>query len=168
MACETPPAAGPRILAAAGDRLDEVLALERVVFADPWPAVAFDTELHRPWSWFRLLGPPAAGGVVAAVQAYQISWLLAGNMHLLKMAVWPKLRRQGLGRRLLDDVLAEFARRGGGRAGLEVRRSNRAARAFYAAAGFEPVGECRAYYRNGEDAMVLLKRVAPADELEAG
>mgnify|MGYP006279735711 CR=1 FL=1 len=167
MACEAPPVA-PSIVSASGGRLDEVLALERAVFGDPWPAAAFETELRHPWSWFRLLGPPAAGAGVAAVQAYQISWLLAGDMHLLKMAVWPRLRRQGLGRRLLDDALAEFARRGGGRAGLEVRRSNRIAQAFYAAAGFEQVGERRAYYRNGEDALVLLKRVAPADELEAG
>jgi len=44
---------------------------------------------------------------------------------------------------------------------LEVRTNNAAAIAFYHEMAFEPVGQRRAYYRDGSDALVYARRVTP-------
>ena len=49
----------------------------------------------------------------------------------------PRARRTGLGRRLLDELVDRSVRAGAQRLLLEVREDNAAARALYAARGFE-------------------------------
>lgn len=66
--------------------------------------------------------------------------------HLLGVTIWPELQRQGLGRRLLEEVLAEAKSEGCTQCLLEVRRSNVAACALYRRLGFVEVGCRRAYY----------------------
>jgi ribosomal protein S18 acetylase RimI-like enzyme len=75
---------------------------------------------------------------------------------LLYVHVRPPARRHGLGRRLVERLLDELE----GRPQieslfLEVRASNAGAQALYAQLGLAPVGRRRAYYQNGEDALVL-------------
>jgi ribosomal-protein-alanine N-acetyltransferase len=54
--------------------------------------------------------------------------------------------------------MAEAAARDAGQIFLEVSDRNGAARALYAAAGFEAVGRRRQYYTDGADALVLSRR----------
>jgi len=70
------------------------------------------------------------------------------------------MRRRGLGTALLRGVAAGAAGRGAQRVFLEVSERNAAARALYAAAGFEPVARRRSYYPDGADALVLRLAVA--------
>ena len=44
---------------------------------------------------------------------------------------------------------------------VEVRESNRIARAFYAAHGYEQVGATRGYYQGVETALRLVKELVP-------
>jgi len=79
--------------------------------------------------------------------------------HLLNLTVAPARQRQGHGRALLR-ALADWARaRGDATLWLEVRQSNAAGRALYAATGFAEVGLRRAYYpahrQQREDAVVM-------------
>jgi ribosomal-protein-alanine N-acetyltransferase len=76
--------------------------------------------------------------------------------------VAPRWRRRGLARWLLRFALARAARDGARRACLEVRKSNRAARALYASVGFSPAGRRVGYYREPpEPAMVLTLEPLP-------
>ena len=69
------------------------------------------------------------------------------------------MQGQGLGRRLLQHLIAEAGRKEADTMFLEVRASNRAASSLYDSAGFNEVGQRRGYYpaEGGarEDALVL-------------
>jgi ribosomal-protein-alanine N-acetyltransferase len=74
----------------------------------------------------------------------------------LNLGVDPTWQRQGVGRALVQRVLAVLRRSGVANVFLEVRESNTAARRLYAALGFANVGRRPNYYRlPPEDAVVL-------------
>jgi ribosomal-protein-alanine N-acetyltransferase len=78
---------------------------------------------------------------------------VAGETHIINMAVHPDHRRKGIARRLLEEVLSDrdvFF--------LEVRMSNRLAQKLYHKYGFENVGIRQGYYSdNGEDAYIMRR-----------
>lgn len=140
--------------------LDQVLAIEQASFQDPWPSFAFTAELEHSWSWFWVIGPGGAAGRSQRIEGYIICWVIAGEMHLMNLAVDPHKRRLGLAATLLDCALARFARSGGGMVSLEVRPSNHAARRLYESFGFEVVGRRQRYYRlDDEDALIMALQV---------
>ena len=79
----------------------------------------------------------------------------AEEAEILTIAVRPGARGQGVGRALLNALLAEAAKRGAMDLFLEVAEPNLAARALYAGAGADEVGRRRRYYADGADALVL-------------
>lgn len=89
------------------------------------------------------------GGYVVALDA-------ADEGEILNLAVAETGRRRGLGRALVQAIVDALAARGVREVYLEVRESNAAARALYAAFGFKDVGRRKGYYRRPvEDAIVL-------------
>jgi ribosomal-protein-alanine N-acetyltransferase len=85
-----------------------------------------------------------------------VCWLLGDELHIANIAVAPKFRRLGLGRRLLGHVLHRAAEKGMQSATLEVRVGNRAALSLYESYGFQEVGRRKRYYSdNREDALLL-------------
>ncbi len=71
---------------------------------------------------------------------------LTSNAHVLHiqgLAVDPSAQRRGVARRLLEAAAEEAGRRGVRKLGLRVLGGNTAARALYAAAGFEVEGVLR-------------------------
>jgi ribosomal-protein-alanine N-acetyltransferase len=89
-------------------------------------------------------------------QGYLIYWLVAGEMHILNLAVHPDCRRQGIARALLQEGLRRARAQDAEVAWLEVRPSNQAAQALYESFGFQKVGRRPRYYAdNQEDAMLM-------------
>ncbi len=82
-------------------------------------------------------------------------WLLAGEAHIITVAIQPSWQRLGLGEQLLIHLLAVAKELAATVATLEVRRSNHAAIALYQKYGFAEVGCRRGYYDDGEDALIL-------------
>lgn len=74
---------------------------------------------------------------------------------VMTIAVVPRARRTGLGRRLLEELVVRAGRAGAERLLLEVRADNDPARALYASRGFVPLQTRRGYYPGGVDALVL-------------
>jgi len=140
-------------LARASDLL-AIWAIERVSFPSPWPRTSFEEELNNPISYILLAtsSPPAS----EEIWGYVVYWVVAGEMHILNLAVHPAYRRQGIARRLLQEALHRACQLGAKAAWLEVRPSNQAAQALYRDFGFKPVARRRRYYHNtGEDALIL-------------
>jgi ribosomal-protein-alanine N-acetyltransferase len=81
---------------------------------------------------------------------------VADEVHILDVAVHPGHRRRGVGRLLLQHILAEARQNGVRSASLEVRVSNQPAIALYQALGFQQVAIRRQYYENGEDAFLMV------------
>jgi [ribosomal protein S18]-alanine N-acetyltransferase len=136
------------------DDLPQVLAIERLSFATPWTEESFRHEItSNPVAVNRVIRE--AGG---RVLAYASAYLVASELQINDVAVLPEARRRGHARRLLDDLLELARGRGATLASLEVRPSNGAARALYAALGFVEVGRRAGYYaESGEDAVLLSR-----------
>lgn len=70
----------------------------------------------------------------------------------------PDAHRRGIGRLLLEALLAEAARRGARSTLLEVAADNAPAQRLYATYGFEPIGVRRGYYQpSNTDALVMQR-----------
>jgi ribosomal-protein-alanine N-acetyltransferase len=134
------------------------VALERALFAaDPWT---------QPGFWSELAGVPATRYYVVAEDAgrlvgYAGLLTVAGEADVQTVAVQADRQGSGVGRVLVEDLLAEAARRGCTQVMLEVREDNAAARALYAGVGFTDVGLRRGYYGPGADAVVMRRTAGP-------
>jgi len=90
---------------------------------------------------------------------YIVMWFLVDEAEIANLAVSPDARGRRVGALLLDAAIADAERRGIGTFFLEVRDSNRAARALYESRGFEEIARRRRYYRAPvEDALVMRRR----------
>ena len=78
-----------------------------------------------------------------------------GQAELLRIAVHPRMRRRGIGSRLLHDFVEHSYERGARSCFLEVRADNQAAIALYRAHRFEDVSHRSAYYPDGCDAVLM-------------
>ena len=127
-----------------GEPLPEwVTRLDRTAFGDAWAGLAPHEAL-----W----------GIPGLAFARWSRVPAAGEAELLRIAVSPEARGQGLGRRLLEACQRELAEEGLVHLFLEVRPTNAAAIRLYEACGWEPCGRRLRYYTDGEDAL-LFQRV---------
>lgn len=131
--------------------LDAVVAIEEGWAPSPWSRDTFRRELDIPFSR-SLVAVPSDG---ESVRGYLVRWMVAGEVHLLSLAVDARVRRRGVGQLMLDELLAEASAENASLVTLEVEESNVAARGLYASRGFEEVRRRRDYYGPGRDALVL-------------
>nr|WP_165949965.1 ribosomal protein S18-alanine N-acetyltransferase [Micromonospora sp. KC207] len=135
--------------------IDEVLPIEADLFgAEQWSPAMFWNELAN--GHFYLVATPDGGGRVLgyaglAVAAPDEAWVQ-------NIAVARDAQRRGVGRALLEALLAEAARRGVRSTLLEVAADNGPAQRLYATYGFEPIGVRRGYYQpSNTDALVMRR-----------
>jgi len=127
-----------------------VVALERASYAFPWSDQIFSDCLRVG---YHCMVVDTAGGVAG----YSVLSMGAGEAHVLNLCVEQAIRRRGIGRKLLLEMLCHARDCGIRDAFLEVRRSNKGAISLYHEIGFECVGQRRGYYQSHdgrEDAMV--------------
>lgn len=136
---------------AAEPDIERIAAIEKASFSDPWSAASFRSLLTGVAVHFAVA---AAGG--GEVLGYLVMWIAGGEAEIANLAVDAGARRRHIGSTLLHHA-THVARAGGADAiFLEVRESNVAARAIYAANGFTSVARRSRYYRRPvEDALVL-------------
>jgi ribosomal-protein-alanine N-acetyltransferase len=120
---------------------------------DPWPAVAFRRELAAKHNHY--VGARVAGRLVGYAGISRLGRTPPFEYEVHTIGVDPDYQGRGIGRRLLDELLA-FA--DGGGVYLEVRTDNDAAIALYRSSGFEQIGLRRRYYRvSGADAYTMRR-----------
>ena len=77
--------------------------------------------------------------------------------HLCNIGITPRYRRKGIGKLLVNRLEHQFALELATGSQLEVRESNAPAQRFYRRLGYENVFQVGGYYKNGEDALVMMK-----------
>jgi len=140
-------------LAKAGDDVD---AFARATLHEPGFSLA--TEASRAWARIWVARPHAGGHAIG----FLVSWHVADELHILSVAVEPRLFRRGIGRALMNAAL-DYGRREKVRLVLlEVRRSNRPAIKLYRGLAFSAMGLRPAYYADtGEDAVEMALTLDP-------
>jgi ribosomal-protein-alanine N-acetyltransferase len=131
---------------------------ELVCFSDPWPAQFFVSEILADGRFNRLLVDPSGNMVAYLICAWQYL-----DLHVLKVATLPPHRRSGLARRLMAIAEDHAVEMGGESLTLEVRISNDVAIALYKALGYHQAGVRRGYYQDGEDAVIMSKRLSNSE-----
>ncbi|KZS75618.1 ribosomal-protein-alanine N-acetyltransferase RimI [Mycobacterium kansasii] len=120
---------------------------------DPWPAVAFERELASARNHY--VGARSGDALVGYAGISRLGRSPPYEYEVHTIGVDPAHQGQGIGRRLLNDLL-DFA--DGGVVYLEVRTDNEAALALYRSVGFEQIGLRRRYYRvSGADAYTMRR-----------
>lgn len=131
--------------------LPQVLAIENEAFPSPWSEQSYRDELSRNAfaHYFALVDQERVVG-------YAGMWIILDEAHVTTIAVHSSLRGRGLGRALMEHLMAEAINWGADRITLEVRASNEAARKLYTGLGFQAIGLRKGYYADrNEDAVVM-------------
>lgn len=130
--------------------MSEVIDLERESHSSPWSRAAFEAELAHPHG--RFLVARLDGQLVA----YGALWLLIDEAHIINLAVSKRVRRQGIGLKLMKELLGAAKDAGILCATLEVRAGNVAAISLYESMGFQKTTVRKRYYPDdNEDAIVM-------------
>ena len=135
-----------RIVPMTHEHLDEVAALERVCFADPWSRNMLAEELDNAMSAYLVALDASDGGVVG----YAGLLVVADEGYITNVAVRPESRRAGVAGALLLT--------------LEVRASNYGATALYGSRGFRGVGRRANYYEHPREDAIIMTRFFGGNE----
>jgi [ribosomal protein S18]-alanine N-acetyltransferase len=130
------------------------------VFSDPWSAQDFAECVA---SGIPFLVAEQRG----LVAGYIIAHGVADEGEILNLGVAAAHRRRGVGRALVERVLALLAGRGARVVFLEVRESNAGARRLYQSLGFAEVARRVRYYRRPVEDAVILRAAMAADGVTA-
>ena len=141
------------------DDIDAISLLEEASFNDPYPSY-FLSELARdnPDTFLVLT-------LNNEIVAYGVVDHWEDHDHLISIAVRPDSRRKGFGEILL--VALEKKLSNDRPLKLEVRQSNLAAIQLYSKRGFTKTGVAEGYYGDGEDAIIMEKRLVKETLVES-
>jgi len=139
--------------------LDDIISIEVDCYDHPWSSLQFSQELENPVS--SILVYEADDKIVG----YICYWLIVGEMQILNIASSSQFRRQGIAVQLLEEAFRRCSQIELSSAWLEVKSGNFGAIALYQRYGFILSGTRKAYYRDGEDALVMVKTfMSPKDQ----
>jgi ribosomal-protein-alanine N-acetyltransferase len=132
------------------DRIPDILEIEKQVNTAPWSEKSFRNELDHKGGIF------IVALLEGKVVGYGGVWLVIDEAHITTIAVDPACQRQGIGTRLVVDLLIRARQAGMTCSTLEVRAGNLPAISLYEKLGFKNTATRRAYYPdNKEDAIVM-------------
>lgn len=139
------------------DDLDEILALENESFVDPYKEKDLIYEIsENPLNKYLLI---KKNGLLVGFLDYMVTF---SSATINQIAVKKEYRRQGIATKLLNEMFESFPKDIEDvveTVTLEVRESNEAARKLYESVGFEKVVIKKNYYKDGENAVYMVKRI---------
>lgn len=139
--------------------IEQIMPIEADLFgAEKWSPAMFWNELACGHHYLVALDPDGSVSGYAGLAASPPAEAWVQNI-----AVRRDRQRHGVGRALLEALLAEAARRGLHTVLLEVAADNAPAQRLYDAYGFEPIGLRRGYYQPSNTDAVVMRRRDRAD-----
>jgi ribosomal-protein-alanine N-acetyltransferase len=146
------------------DDIEQVCEIEQECFTLPWSAAAFYNELtHNRFAHYMVV--ELDGRVVG----YGGMWNVLDEAHVTNIAVRAAYRRQGIGERIMRELMHAAVYLGSRKMTLEVRVSNIPAQNLYMKMGFHPAGLRKGYYSdNQEDALIMWAELPAVSERKEG
>lgn len=134
-----------------------VAEIERQASVDPWSERLFCDCIRVGYSCWVIENDQTIIG-------FGLLSYAAGEAHILNVVIEKQLRRQGLGRYMMQHLINTARELGADIAYLEVRESNIIARDLYRTLGFTMIGNRKGYYptenNSREDAITLALGLA--------
>ena len=130
--------------------LKQVLQIQTVCNLGRWRKTDFEKEMLNSSAILKIAAQNEK--IVGFVSARLITPLI----EILNIGVSPEVRREGIGKILLQDVLEQSEQRGASESWLEVRASNQSALNFYHSHGYQIVGRRPNYYSDPNEDAVLM------------
>ena len=133
--------------------LPVILGIEQRSYRFPWSEGIFQDCLRFGYSSWVI-------EVERQVIGYGVMSLAVNECHILNICVDPDWQGQGIGRRMLHQLITIARARKADTAFLEVRQTNSQALSLYYSEGFNEIGVRRNYYPalfGREDAIILAK-----------
>ena len=135
--------------------LNACLELDDQSLKGLWTKSQWEIELTDPKRMCLGLIDPETKKLLALCSA----WLILDELHITSIAVHPIHQRKGLGRFLLSDLIKRSSSMRTNQIRLEVKETNKSARAFYKSMGFKTIGNRSNFYKDGSDALLLTKEI---------
>lgn len=135
------------------DDIPEVIKIEQTLFNPPWPEDGFSFEINVAYYSHPLVITQENNDNY--LLGYAILWVLYEQAHLANIAVRKERQGMGIGRYLLDYIIADAKIHDCSTIHLEVRENNNPAISLYKSFGFVPIGKRRKYYENKFDALLM-------------
>ena len=134
--------------------VDAVCEIEKLSFKTPWSKESFIEEIKakdRTRYMVAELGDTVVG--------YGGMWLIIDEAHITNIAVHPDYRGKKIGKKIVEEMIAEAKNEGITSLTLEVRVSNVPAIKLYKNLDFQEAGTRKGYYVDtGEDALIMWKK----------
>jgi ribosomal-protein-alanine N-acetyltransferase len=132
------------------DHVPKILEIENRTNTAPWSERAFHNELSHNDRIFLV----ALSG--EEIVGYGGVWLVIDEAHVTTVAIAEAHRRQGIGEKLMIELLERSKEAGMVCSTLEVRAGNQAAITLYEKLGYRETAKRKGYYPdNKEDASVM-------------
>ena len=129
--------------------IEQILEMSRASFAEPWPKSEFEKYLDG--SFVAEGDGKIAGFIVGKVRE--------GKGILKLVAVNPDFRGKGVGKELMEYIFQYFAENGAKEIMAHSRLHNKTGCSFLKSFGFEKTEMIKNYYRDGEDAYLMVKKL---------
>ncbi|WP_242492556.1 GNAT family N-acetyltransferase [Methanolobus psychrotolerans] len=134
---------------------EEVLEIEAEAFSE-----------HNPFLYMNFYEMNSEGFFVAGYNDYIVGFVVGYELstnegRIFSLAVRDGFRSMGIGVRLMDAILSVFINKFLQYASLEVRVTNIRAQEFYKRMEFIPCWVEHGYYSDGEDGIIMKKRLTP-------
>ncbi len=129
----------------------QISELEKECFKSPWTLDMLNQTTNLKNFYGKVC--EIDGKVVGYVGAIYDFW----DGEILNIAVKNEYRKQGIGEKLMQEIIDFLRLEKKENVFLEVRKSNLPAQSLYQKLGFMKIGERKNYYENTEDAIVMSK-----------
>lgn len=143
--------------------LSAIMQLEQATFvADAWPEHLMRDELKSSHSFYLVAVAAEDSSADTELAGYAGLRVLRGapDADIQTIAVSENARRRGLGRHLMESLMAKAGASGARELFLEVRADNPAAQSLYRSLGFEQIAVREHYYQpDNVDAYIMRATV---------
>lgn len=133
--------------------IEKIVKLEEDIFGESLGYEMLSEEIDNPLIWFRVI--EVNNDVIGYIGGY----FFMEDGEILNFLIEEEYQHLGYGTQLFNSIMDEASLIGIKRVTLEVRRSNKKGLNFYKKHNFKEISVRKHYYKNGEDAIVMMKEL---------
>ena len=137
---------------ASSNDFDRIYEIEKRVFSNPWSKESIKKELNNYSKSLNLISE-----IDGQLMGYFFSHMISNEVHILNIAIDVSFQHRGNGEDFFNQIFKKYLEYAN--VFLEVKRTNLPAINLYHKFGFEEIDIRKMYYSDGQDAVVMSRKV---------